>query len=517
MVRAGRIAALCVVLALAAALMPACGPQGEVGKILVVGTTDSATTLDPADCYDYFSSNVLNNTAETLVAYAPGTSDLEACLATGWTISDDGLTYVFTIREGVKFHDGTDLNAEAVKFSLDRARTLGGDPGFLLSDISDIEVTGDYEVTITLDHASSPFLSKLAYTVACIVSPTAYPADDFVHTNVVGSGPYKLVEWIEADHLTLERNPDYWGTPAFADKVVVKFYGENSAALKLALEQGEVDIAYRSFTPLEEEGIKGNGGLAFLDGPSPAIRYLVLNVTKAPFNDVNVRKAIALAVDRDALDEQVFQGTVVPLYSMVPDAMWSHKPVFQHEPEPDIDGALAALAKAGYSTENPLSFQFWYTPTHYGPTEADLAQVLKSQFEATGAMQVELMSSEWGRYTDDLTAGSMGILLLGWYPDYFDPDDYLYPFLSTEGAQSMGSFYSSAAMDALLLDEVQLSTVEDRTPILEAVQDLLAEDLPNIPLFQKPQFVAFQKDVKGVILDPLQIFRYYLISKDGWQ
>jgi len=513
--KACRLLAVGLVLALAGAFLPACAGPAE-GKILVVGTTDSVTTLDPADAYDYLSSNILNNVAETLVAYEPGTTNLAPCLATEWDISEDGLTYVFKIREGVKFHDGTELDAEAVKFSLDRARTLGGDPGFLLSDIDTIEVTGDYEVTIKLKAPCSPFLSKLAYTVGCIVSPAAYKADEKLETDVVATGPFKFVEWVEGDHLTMVRFDEYWGDPALPDKVVVKFYA-NSAALKLAVEKGEVDVAYRTFSPLEEEGLKGNPDLVCLDGPSPAIRYLVLNVTKPPFDNIHVRRAIALAIDRNAIDEQVFQGTVTPLYSMVPDGMWSHKPVFKHEPEPDIEGALAELAEAGYTPDNPLSFQLWYTPTHYGDTEDDLAQVLKAQFEATGAMQVELMSSEWGRYTDDLVAGSMGILLLGWYPDYFDPDDYLYPFLSTEGAKSLGSFYSSAAMDALLKDEVALSDQEDRTPILEAVQDLLAEDIPYIPLFQKPQFVAFQKDVKGVILDPLQIFRYYLIGKEGWE
>lgn len=511
-----RLLALALVLALGAATVAVGCKTAVSEKILVIGTTDSPTTLDPADAYDYFSSNILNNTAETLVAYEPGTSDIVECLATDWTISEDGLTYVFTIREGVKFHDGTDLTAEAVKFSLDRARTIEGDPGFLLDDIEAIEVTGDYEVTITLSHPSSPFVSKLAYTVACIISPAAYSATEMKPTEIVGTGPYKLESpWVEGNPITLVRNPDYWGTPAFADKVVCQFYS-NSAALKLAIEQKEVDVAYRTFNPLEEQGLKANSDLICLDGPSPYIRYLVLNVTRPPFNNVNIRKAIAYAVDRPAICEQVFSGTAAPLYSMVPDGMWSYKPVFKTDTEPDIEAALGELAGAGYTPERPLTIQLWYTPTHYGDTEADLAQVLKSQLEATGAIQVELMSSEWGRYTDDLRAGSMGLLLLGWYPDYFDPDDYVYPFLSTEGARSMGSFYSSAVMDQLLLDQVQLTTPEERTPILEQVQDLLCQDLPNIPLYSGTQFVAFQKDVTGVILDPLQIFRYYLISKEGW-
>lgn len=511
----GRFIILALVLALVTAFVPACSKQAAE-RVLVIGTTDSVTTLDPADAYDYLSSNILNNVAENLVTYKPGTTEIIPGLATEWTVSDDGLVYVFKLREGVKFHDGNTCNAEAVKFSLDRAIGLKGDPWFLLDDIDKIEVTGDYEVKITLKYPSSPFLSKLAYTVACIVSPAAYSATEKNPTAVVGTGPYKLGEWKEGEYITLLANPDYWGEKPYADTVTVKFYS-NSAALKLAVENKEVDIAYRSFVPLEEESLKANPNLNCLEGPSPAIRYLVLNVTKPPFDNVHVRRAIALAVDRAAINDQVFKGTVSPLYSMVPDGMWSYKPVFKADKEPDIDGALAELAEAGYSPANPLKFEFWYTPTHYGDTEADLAQVLKSQFEATGAMQVELMSSEWGRYTDDLVAGSMGILLLGWYPDYFDPDDYLSPFLSTEGAKSMGSFYSSETMDELLRQEVSLTTVEERTPVLEQVQDLLAQDIPNVPLFQKPQFVAFQKDVKGVILDPLQIFRYYLITKDGWQ
>ncbi|MCL6579995.1 MAG: peptide ABC transporter substrate-binding protein [Firmicutes bacterium] len=507
---------------LAAAVLPGCGPGAAEEKVLVVGTTDQPGTLDPADCYDYFGSNILENVAECLVGYEPGTTDLVPCLATEWTASPDGMSYVFKIREGVKFHDGTDLDAEAVKFSIDRARTMGGQPGFLLDPIDKVEVTGDYEVKITLKYPCSPFVSMLGYTVGAIVSPTAY-ADytepgQFLGQQVVATGPYKLTEYVEGSHITLVRNEDYWGTPPFADRVVVKFYS-TSAALKMALEKREIDVAYRSFTPLEEEALLASDKLAAERGNSPGIRFLVFNVTKAPFDNVHVRRALAYAVDRAAINETVFQGSVHPLYSIIPDGMWSYKPVFAetYGEAADTEKCLAELAKAGYSASKPLTIELWYTPTHYGDTEDDLAQVLKSQFEATGAIKVELKSSEWGRYTDDLTAGSMGFFLLGWYPDYLDPDDYVTPFLATEGAKSMGCFYSSAQMDSLIKQELAKTTVEDRTPVFESIQGKLAEDVPYIPLFQKPQFVAMQKNVKGVLLEPLMILRYYLIYKDEWK
>lgn len=514
-----------IVLALAAMLAAMFVPGCKLGggeKVLVIGTTDTAATLDPADCYDYFASNILYNTAECLISYAPGTADIIPSLATGWTASDDKMSYTFTIRQGVKFQDGTDLDANAVKFSLDRAMTMGGNPGFLLDPIKDVVVTGDFEVRIDLNYACAPFVSMLGYTVGSIISPTAYA--DYVEPGtwmpnaVVGTGPYTLTEFSEGNQITLLRNETYWGTPPFAERVVLKQYS-NSSALKMALEKGEIDVAYRTFAPLEEESLLANGKLVAERGQSPGIRFIVMNVTKAPFDNINVRKAMAYAVDRAAINDTVFQGTVDPLYSLVPDGMWSYKPVFKdiYGEAPDLEQAKAELALAGYSETNPLPIQFWYTPTHYGDTEANLAQVLKSQLEATGVFQVELMNSEWGRYVDDLMAGSMGVFMLGWYPDYLDPDDYVTPFLTEAGAISMGAFYDDAAMTALIQEELAETTVADRTETFGLIQDQLAQDVPYVPLFQKPQFVATRENVKGALLEPLMILRYYLITKDGWK
>lgn len=510
--------ALALTMALLAGLLVSGCATGAKEKILVIGTTDKPATLDPADAYDYFSSNILENTTECLVGVEPGTANLVPALATEWNASNDGLSYTFTIRQGVKFHDGTEVNAEAVKFSLDRAKSMNGQPAFLLGAIKDIEVTGPYEVKINLSYPMSPFVSMLSYTVGAIVSPAAYNTKDFSPTSIVGTGPYKLSEFVEGDHITLVKNPDYWGTPAFADKVTIKFFTESSS-LKLALEKKEIDIAYRSFTPLEESALEGNEKLATLRGNSPGIRFVVINVTKAPFNNVHVRRAIAYAVDRAAINNTVFQGTVSPLYSMLPDGMWGYKPVFKDKygEAPDIAKAVEELAQVGYSAEKPLAIDLWYTPEHYGPTEADLAQVLKSQLEATGVFQVTLQTSEWGRYVDDFVAGSMGLFLLGWYPDYLDPDDYVTPFLQTEGAKSEGSFYSDKAMDDMIRQELALTTVEARSPVFDSIQRKLADDVPYVPLYQKPQFAAFQKNVKGVLLEPLMILRYYLITKDGWK
>lgn len=517
------ILVLALVAIIVGALVPGCTPKTAEEKVLVLGTTDSAATLDPADCYDYFASNILFNVAEGLVDVAPGTADIVPKLAESWTPSEDGLSYTFKIRQGVKFTDGTTMNAEAVKFSLDRARTITvdgvrGQPSFLLDAIKEVTVTGEYEVKIDLNGPCAPFISMLGYTVGDIISPAAYTMDAWKPTAVVGTGPYTLTEFVEADHMTLVKNADYWGTPAFADRVVIKFFTESSA-MKMALEKGEIDLAYRSFVPAEEDALLANADLAAERGQSPGMRFMVMNVTKAPFDNLNVRKAIAYCVDRAAINEQAFQGTVSPVYSMIPDGMWSYKPVFKdvYGSTANLEKAKAELALAGYTESKPLAIDLWYTTTHYGATEPNLAQVLKSQLEATGVFQVTLQSSEWGRYVDDLQAGSMGMLLLGWYPDYLDPDDYVVPFYSVEGAKSEGTFYNDDAMTALINEELAETTLEARTETFSLIQDKMASDVPIVPLFQKPQFVAMQKNVKGVLLEPLMILRYYLIYKDGWQ
>ena len=516
------LVALALIAIIVGAVLPGCAPKSQE-KVLVIGTTDSAATLDPADCYDYFASNILFNTCEGLVDVAPGTADIVPKLATSWKASEDGLSYTFEIRKGVKFVDGTTMDANAVKFSLDRARTITvngvrGQPSFLLDPIKEITVTGDYEVRIDLKYPCSPFISMLGYTVGSIISPKAYTMDAWKPTEVVGTGPYKLAEFVEADHMTLVRNPDYWGTPPYADRVVIKFFTESSA-MKMALEKGEIDVAYRSFVPAEEDALLANTNLAAERGQSPGMRFIVMNVKKPPFDNVHVRRAVAYAVDRGKINEVAFQGTVHPVYSMIPDGMWSYRPVFKevYGETANIEKAKAELAQAGYSESKPLNIDLWYTTTHYGPTEANLAQVLKDQLEATGVFKVNLQSSEWGRYVDDLQAGSMGMLLLGWYPDYLDPDDYVTPFYSTEGAKSEGTFYDDAAMNALINEELAETTVEARTETFSKIQDKMAADVPIVPLFQRPQFVAMQKNVKGVLLEPLMILRYYLIYKEGWK
>jgi peptide/nickel transport system substrate-binding protein len=338
---------------------------------VIVGTTDRVVTLDPADAYDYFSVQIIEHIFETLLDYEPGTSNLVPRLATevptveNGLVSADGLEYTYNIRSGVKFHDGADLTAEAVKFSIDRARTMGGDPGFLLGIIEDVTVTGPMQVKIRLKNPFTAFNALMAFTVSAIVSPATYDNTTFRsgldNVNVpIGTGPYQLLPGdYEADQrLTLTKNPDYWGTPGKSEKVQVNLIGD-ATALRTSIETKEIHVAFRTLNPADLIDLRDRQtelGLVVEIGTSPFIRYIVFNVQMPPFDNVWVRKAIAAAVDRQAITSQVFLDLAFPLYSMVADIFPEHTDAFKdvYGTGPDIDMANQFLDKYFDSIEQGL-------------------------------------------------------------------------------------------------------------------------------------------------------------------
>jgi len=477
---------------------------------IVIGTTDKINILDPAKAYDYFSSNIMQNAMVGLVNYKVGTSELVPELATSWEVKDGGLIYIFHIRRDARFCNGDKITAPVIAWSLNRAMKLNGDPAFLLTDVvKKVEALDDYTLKVTLKKPDVTFVSRLGYTVGYPVNPKEYPEDSFFNDAPMKScsGPYKIAEWVRDVKIVLEENPYWYGPKPKTKRIVIMFY-EDAATLRLALENGEIDVAYRHLDPRDFLDLKNLGMVKTYEGASPQIRYLVINVKKHPFDNVLVRRAIAYAVDRQRIVDNVFVGLAKPLYSMIPMGMWSHKDVL---PKRDLAKAKQLLRKAGYSAGYPLKIDLWYTPTHYGTTEADVAQVIKESLEETGMIEVTIKYAEWSTYIDYFLNGSMGLFLLGWYPDYIDPDDYTAPFLGTEGAKSLGSFYSDPQMDKWLEEARATTNTNERTMYYYKIQDKLAEDVPYIPLWQGVATAAAQPYVKGILLEPTQIFRYYIL------
>ena len=511
---------------LALALTLAVGAVASAGSTVIIGTTDRVTQLEPANSYDYWTWHVLQQTTETLVTTEPGTGRIVPSLAERWEISPDARVYTFFLRQGVRFTDGTPFNAEAVKWSFERALRLDGPEGGvgLIKGIDHIEVLDPYTVRFTLKESDATFLSRLADPIApsMIFSPNSMPADAFVNGQYAGTGPYRLVRYDPDQMVVLEAFEGYWGPKPKTDRIIEVMYADASA-LRAALEAGQIDVGFRTFNPEDIPSLEQDPRFTVIRGEgSLSVRYLVFNVTQKPFDDVRVRQAIALAVDRERLVEDVFGGLNTPLYSMVPKGLWSHVEAF---PKRDVAQAQQILQSLGYSASNPLRITLWYTPSHYGTTEADVAAVLKDSLEQTGLIRVDVQSLEWGTYTTRFSEGALGLFLLGWYPDFLDPDNFLAPWL-VEAPASLGTHLdkSTNATDRAFYREfVRLLTAAKHVPDQDIradfyvqAQQKLAESAILIPLWQNNlQHLAIaRRNVKGIVLDPSMNLRTWLIYKE---
>jgi peptide/nickel transport system substrate-binding protein len=481
---------------------------------LIIGTTDKVTVLDPADSYDFHTWEIHHNTMDTLLHYVPGTTDLEPGLAAAMPeVSDDGLEYTFQLVEGVSFPDGTPFNAEAVKWSIDRVFALEGDPNWLVTSfVESVEVLDEYTVKFNLLAPVNYFPLLVATQPYSPISPNCYSEDEFDADSMCGGvGPYKITKWERDVEMVLEAYDGYPGPAPKTPKIIMKYYAD-ATTMRLAVESGEIDVATKTLNPTDYADLEAAGELQVIEGPGAQIRYICFNVTTPPFDQPEVRQAISYAVDRDAVTSIAFQGTHVPLYSMVPIGMWSHIDAF---PERDLDTAKELLGAAGFSEDNKLVMDFWWTPTHYGPTEADLATVLKDNLEETGMIEVSLQNTEWATYKENQNAGSMPVFLLGWYPDYLDPDNYTWSWGHSDASDDMGIFYASDEMDTLL-EAGQVAAElrgDDRLALYEEAQELWTVEVPTIPLTQGSLLVVSQPGVEGVVLDPNMLFHYFLLSK----
>ena len=495
------------------AASPAAGGGAKLAETITIGTTDKVTQLDPANAYDFFTWEVLSNVMDTLVRYKPGSDKLVPALAESWETKDGGKVWIFHLRRDAKFCDGTPVTAKDVVRSIKRVMKLQGDPSWLVTSfVEDVKALDDYTVEFDLKKPVGFFLALLATPPYSVVSPK-YPNDQIVDDATWGGpGPYCIKEFKRDQYLVLEANPYYYGDVK-TKKIVIRFY-KDATTLRLALEKGEVDIAWRTLRPNDYKELEQTGKYNVIEVPGGFIRYIVINVKMEPTKLKLVRQAIAAAVNRPELAQVVFLGTMEPLYSLVPKGLWSHIDVFKEKyGDGNIELARKLLSQAGFSEQNKAKLVLWYTPSHYGDTEADLAQLLKQQLEKTGMFQVEIKSSEWATYVKQLREGQMMLSLLGWYPDYIDPDDFLTPFLHSGANKWTGSGYSNPEVDKLLDQAVTLTDQQKRAELYKKVQEILAEDVPIVPLLQGKLYVVTQKNVGGVEVGPSMLMPYYTLYK----
>ena len=510
---------LIVLLAALGLVAAACGEGAEEPappeEVTVIhGTTDPWQSFDPAASYDLPSWNVIQNVMETLLAIPPGGTTPEPKLAESCDF-DDPETLTCSLKQGVTFHDGSTFDAEDVKFSFDRNIGIADPEGAssLLASLDEVEVVDESTVTFHLAQADATWPFILTTAAAAIVPSDAYSATEVQEDqNVIGTGPYQVAEFRPGEQLVLEAFPDYHGDQPANSRVIVQLF-DTSSALKLAVEQGEVDIAYRNLTPTEIEDLRGQDGIEVVEGTGTEIRYLVFNTRQEPFDQLAVRQAIAMTIDRQAIVDNVYEGTVDPLYSMNPVGLAGHTEAFaeQYGEQADPDGAAQLLSDAGIET--PLELEIWWTPSHYGDLSADEYAEIKRSLEASGLFTVNLQSTEWDAYTEAAFTGEYPAYQLGWFPDYPDADNYLASFYSSDSFLNNG--YSNNRVDQLISTERASTDQSERVAAFEEIQQIAAEEVPIVPIWQGDQVAAQREGITGTeeTFDASFIFRYWLIGK----
>jgi peptide/nickel transport system substrate-binding protein len=497
----------------ALAFVPA---RGFAKETLVYGTTEKVIDMDPANAYDFHTWEIFYNIYQGLLKYPAGRTNLVPGLAESYDISPDGKEYTFHLRKDLKFTDGTRCDAHAVKWSIDRVMELKGDPSWLVTEFVDrVEVAGRFDVKFILKNPVAYFPSLVASVPYYPVNPNVYPRDKVVRDpselkggKLVGLGPYTVVSFKRDQEIVLDRNPNFYGEKPKNDRIVIRYFAD-ATTMRLALEKGEIDFAFKTLNPSDINDLEKSPKVQTIKAQGPYIRYLCFLCDTPPFNDKVLRQAVAAAIHRPQIIEKVFLGQNAPLYSMVPMGMWSHIDAFGTAfGDGNITRARKLLASRGYSETNKFSFDLWYTPSHYGDTEVDVAAVLKAQFDATGMMAVKVQSAEWATYRDQWSNKQMQSYLLGWYPDYIDPDNYTAAFAGTAGSRGLGIYFSDPEWDKKLLDGQTVTGMMERTAIYEGIQWMWTDEVPTAPIFQGTLYVFAQNTVRGIILSPTLQFNY---------
>ncbi|MEO5919680.1 MAG: ABC transporter substrate-binding protein [Pseudolysinimonas sp.] len=536
--KAGVRLGLVAVTAVAGLVLAGCaGGGGDTGgdadNTILVGTTDKVTTLDPAGSYDNGSLGVQTQVFPYLVNTDYNSTDVVPDLAetAEFTAPDE---YTVTLAPGLKWANGNDLTSSDVKFSFDRNIAIADPNGAssLLYNLDSVSTPDDTTVVFKLKTENDQIFPQILTSFpGAVVDEESFaadaitPDDEIVAANAFG-GPYMITSYEFNQTVEYAPNPNYKGVlpAAVNDGVIVTVYADSSN-LKLAVQEGEVDVAYRSLSSTDIEDLKGNDAVTVHDGPGGEIRYIVFNFNTMPYGATTpeadpakanaVRQAVASLVDRQAIATQVYKDTYTPLYSFVPDGFAGATTVLKDlygdgDGGPDATKAADILAAAGVTTPVALSLQY-NSDDHYGPSSGDEYAMVKDQLEADGLFAVDLQSTEWVQYSKDRTADVYPAYQLGWFPDYSDADNYLTPFFLTNNF--LGNHFSDAEVEQLILDQAVTTDPAERQQKIEDIQARMGELLSTVPLLQGAQVAVSGTGIDGVVLDASFKFRYAPLTK----
>jgi peptide/nickel transport system substrate-binding protein len=493
---------------------PASNVAAAAPGTLVIGLVAEPTSLDPGQLTDINSMKLLGAMYDTLVRFKPDSFDLAPSLATSWDISSDLMLYTFKLRPGVKFHDGTDFNADAVKFTYDRLL----DPNHPFADtgpfpfapgyygsIAETIVVDPLTVQFRLNRQDASLINAFTLNTGRIVSPQAVKTSrkSFAQ-NPVGTGPFKFVSWDHNVRITLTANPEYWdGAPALSQLIFRPLVDEQTRITEFL--SGGVDVIF-DVPPDNIDQVKGNPDAVFLEQPGPHVWWVTLNVQKPPFDNVLVRRAVNYAVNKDALTQDILKGTGTPSVGPIPPAIgWAYTDqVMRYNYDPDR--ARDLLTQSGVLM--PINLTFWVTESGSGmQSPKTMGTAIQADLAAVG-VNAQIQTFEWGAFLNKYGSGlgdEAAMAELSWMFDSGDPahmlpNNLFGPACSPKGFN--GGCYQNSNVDLLMEAALKINDREQRGAVYRQIQQIVADDAPWIFVDNQIQNAATSTRVNGLKLHP---------------
>lgn len=502
---------------------------------LVYGSGGQPVSLDPGTITDGNSIIVQDQIYNQLLEVKPGTTELQPALATAWTATKGGAVWTFKLRQGVTFHDGTPFNAEAVKFNVERwwdptftagyrnagktyeiwQQIFGGFKGSPSSLLLAVDAPDATTVRFTLKQPFAAFPSAIAAGYFGIASPTAIQTAQGSYGTpgalAVGTGPFVFKEWRTGDRIVLEKNPTYWkaGLPK-SEQLVIRFITDPAARLA-QLRAGQIDFTVE-LSPDQRAEITNDPNLVAITRPSFNVGYLALNPSYAPLAKIQVRQAIAHAINRPAIVQAFWGDTGThDAHFTPPPLVWSQDAKLRPYAY-DPAQAKQLLAQAGYP--NGFDLELWYMPVSrpYYPTPKAIAEAFAADLNAVG-IRVSLKTKDWAAYlADRRKPPGYQAFMLGWTGDYGDPDSFYYPHFGPGSTDDIGNWTNERVFK--LLDQGRAAQDNaTRAKTYAEVGQILHREVLRLPIVHSQPLLAKRKALAGWVPSPLGSEPFELLTK----
>ncbi len=482
------------------------------GTIKIVTDTDPVG-LDPMISSAYSTALITEHVYSSLMQYDKQLNEVQPDLAEKVDISDDKLTYTFHLRQGVKWHDGQPFTADDVKFSMERQKDpkTGSPNAYMYSEVADVKVVDPNTVEVHFNKVQGPFLAFMASPWASMVPKHVVEAKGDLQTTMVGTGPFKFVSYEPGKAVTLAKNPDYYvaGTP-YVDNLIIQFITDPTSRLNTMLtKQADLAQAIAAKDYRQLSAMPGLKAIALENG-SCNWNYIGMNVTKPPFDNPQVRQAVAYAINRKAIVDNVHFGQAIPLTGgIVPKWSWAYaQDLTLYSDSPDVDKAKALLAEAGHADG-------FDTTIKVSPTYADLAAEAAIDQESLKAIGVnaQIVSLEWGTFINDVFGkNDFDMQVCGWGGPFIDPDEFLYPeFHSKQGFNPQ--LFADPGVDKLLEQGRTTFDREGRKAVYDKVQEQIFTLSPIAASTNNRLIQAQQDYVQGFTPLPTGMMRWV---RESW-